>query len=48
MMRLMKLNTLSRLAGVSLVALLLAACGFKIPFIDTSSDYKKAISTVVL
>jgi len=41
MVRLMTLNGLYRIVGVSLFAVLLASCGFKIPFIDTSSDYKK-------
>lgn len=41
MVRLMKKNVLLKIAGLSLLTMLLSACGFKIPFLDTSSDYKK-------
>jgi outer membrane protein assembly factor BamC len=41
MVRLMKKNVLNKIAGLSLLTLLLNACGFSIPFVDNSSDYKK-------
>lgn len=41
MVELMKENVLYKIAGLSLLTLLLSACGFSIPFIDNSSDYKK-------
>lgn len=41
MVGLMKENVLYKIAGLSLLTLLLSACGFSIPFIDNSSDYKK-------
>ena len=41
MVRLMKKSVLSKVAGLSLLTLLLSSCGFSIPFIDSSSDYKK-------
>lgn len=41
MVRLMKENVLHKIAGLSLLTLMLSACGFSIPFIDNSSDYKK-------
>lgn len=37
----MKRNILNRFVGISLLTLLVTACGFSIPFIDNSSDYKK-------
>ena len=41
MVRLMKSNVLNKIVGLSFLTLLLSACGFSIPFIDNSSDYKK-------
>ncbi len=41
MVRLMKRNGLNRTVGLVVITLLLNACGFSIPFIDNSSDYKK-------
>jgi outer membrane protein assembly factor BamC len=41
MVELMKRNILNRFVGISLLTLLVTACGFSIPFIDNSSDYKK-------
>ncbi len=40
-MSMMKNIFCNKVMGVALSALLLSACGFKIPFIDTSSDYQK-------
>jgi outer membrane protein assembly factor BamC len=37
----MKKSALKKIVCLSLLTMLLGACGFKIPFIDTSSDYKK-------
>lgn len=37
----MKKSALKKILGLSLLTMLLSACGFKIPFLDTSSDYKK-------
>ncbi len=37
----MKRNILNRFVGISFLTLLVTACGFSIPFIDNSSDYKK-------
>ncbi|MGJ8619102.1 MAG: outer membrane protein assembly factor BamC [Methylophilaceae bacterium] len=37
----MKKNVLHKIAGLSLLTFLLSACGFSIPFMDNSSDYKK-------
>lgn len=41
MVRYMKKNVLHKIAGLSLLTFLLSACGFSIPFMDNSSDYKK-------
>ena len=41
MVRLMKKNFYRKAIGIVLSTLLLNACGFSIPFIDNSSDYKK-------
>lgn len=41
MMSAMRKSFCNKAAGVVLSTLLLSACGFKIPFIDSSSDYKK-------
>ena len=41
MVRLMKKSVCNKVLGVVLLTLLLSACGFSIPFIDSSSDYKK-------
>ncbi len=41
MVRYMKKNVLHKIAGISLLTFLLSACGFSIPFMDNSSDYKK-------
>jgi len=37
----MKKNVLSKIAGLSLLTFLLSACGFSIPFVDQTDDYKK-------
>lgn len=41
MVRLMKKSVSRKAVGIVLSTLLLNACGFSIPFIDNSSDYKK-------
>ncbi|MFV1922986.1 MAG: outer membrane protein assembly factor BamC [Methylotenera sp.] len=41
----MRKNVLHKIAGISLLTFLLSACGFSIPFIDNSSDYKKGGGT---
>ncbi len=45
MVRYMRKNVLQKIAGISLLTFLLSACGFSIPFIDNSSDYKKGGGT---
>jgi outer membrane protein assembly factor BamC len=45
MVRYMRKNVLHKIAGISLLTFLLSACGFSIPFIDNSSDYKKGGGT---
>ncbi len=41
MMKYMKKIDLKKIAGLGLLTFLLSACGFSIPFIDNTSDYKK-------
>jgi len=41
MMSVMKKSFCVKAVGIVLASLVLSACGFKIPFIDTSSDYQK-------
>ncbi len=41
MVKLMKSSLSNQVLGIVISVLLLSGCGFSIPFIDTSSDYKK-------